>query len=473
MVKKCKFLIGGQWHTSPDMIEVKNPYDGELVGLVHKGSEKDLDLAISWACQAFEFTKYWPAHRRAELLEKIAKGIEERKEEFARTITLECGKTLREAKAEVDRAIFTFKTAQEEALRIEEELIPLDRIATGEGRLAIKRRFPIGPIGGITPFNFPLNLVAHKVAPCIASGNTMVLKPASKTPMTALLLGEVMQEKGLPEGVVNIVPCSASVAERLAYDERIVKLSFTGSAEVGWALKEKAWRKKVTLELGGNAGVIIHSDADLDHAAQRCLVGGFSIAGQSCISVQRIFLHKVIQEGFMEKFLGLIKKIRMGNPLEKETDMGPMIDEEAAKRAEDWVKEALEGGAKTLIGGRREGTLIEPTILTHVRPRMKVYCQEVFAPIVCICPYDEFEEALNGVNDSRYGLQAGVFTHDMGRIFKSYQVLAVGGVITNDVPTFRIDHMPYGGVKDSGFGREGVKYAIEEMTEMKLLVLRY
>jgi len=339
------------------------------------------------------------------------------------------------------------------------------------GRSAIVRRFPLGPIAAITPFNFPLNLVAHKVAPAIAAGCTMVLKPAPKTPLSALLLAEIVEKAGWTAGALNTLSLSNEDAAQLVADDRLKLLTFTGSGAVGWALKQRAGKKKVALELGGNAGVIVHSDADPDFTAERCTQGGFSYAGQSCISVQRIFVERGVEQKFTASLLARVAKLKLGDPLDESTDVGPMINEDAAKRAASWVEEAAKDGAKILTGGKRDGALMEPTVLSHTKPAMRVNCEEVFAPVVVIEPYDDFQEALRRVNDSPYGLQAGLFTNDAKLIFQAYEALEVGGLIVGDTSSFRIDHMPYGGVKESGLGREGLRYAIEEMTEPRLLVL--
>jgi len=333
------------------------------------------------------------------------------------------------------------------------------------------RRFPIGVISAISPFNFPLNLVAHKVAPALAIGNTVVLRPSSQVPITSILLGEIINETDYPAGGLNIVPSGYEAAEILLTDDRVKKVTFTGSPAIGWELKKKAYKKKVTLELGGNAAVVIEPDADLEYALPRTILGTFSYSGQICISIQRIFLHEKIYDRFMADFVEATKKLKMGDPLEEETDVGPMINEGAAKQTEDWVGEAVEKGAHIVCGGKRDGVMFEPTILEKVKPELRISWLEAFAPIVVVYPYKDFEEALKGVNYSIYGLQAGIFTKDLKKAFQAFDMLDVGGVIINDIPTFRIDHMPYGGVKESGFGREGIKYAIEEMTEIKLMAL--
>jgi acyl-CoA reductase-like NAD-dependent aldehyde dehydrogenase len=386
-------------------------------------------------------------------------------------MALEAGKPIRTARAECDRAIFTFQIAAEESTRIGGEYLPMDLQDFTAGRWGMVKRFPLGPIAAITPFNFPLNLVAHKVAPAIAAGCSMVLKPAPQTPITALMLAEVVHEAGWPAGALNVLPLANEDAELMVTDDRLKMLTFTGSGKVGWQLKAKSGKKKVVLELGGNAGVIIHSDADLEYAAERCAVAGYSYAGQSCISVQRILVHRSAFDKFLAAFLARVDKLKCGDPLQETTDIGPLIRTSDVDRAMTWVGEAEKAGAKVLRGGKAHGSVMEPTVLTNTKPEMRVNCEEVFAPVKTVEPYDDFEAAIRQINSSAYGLQAGIFTRDAKLLFHAYEQLEVGGVIAGDVPTFRIDHMPYGGVKDSGLGREGLRYAIEEMTEPKLLVM--
>lgn len=471
MAERFKFLCGGEWRESNDILKVNNPYDGKLIAEVCRAQENDIEFSLSQAQKAFEITRSLPGYKKYRMLLKVAETINEQKEDLARTIALESGKPIKDARVEAGRAVLTFTTAAEEAKRLGGEYIPLEFIEGAEKTWAIVKRFPIGVILGITPFNFPLNLVAHKVAPALASGNTIIIRPASQTPLSALKLAKIIDDAGWPRGGISVVPCTTQLGEKMVQDERVKKLSFTGSDAVGWHLKKIAWNKKVTLELGGNAGVVIHDDADLDFAVERTVAGGFVQAGQSCISVQRIFLHDKIHDVFVEKFLERVKKLKVGDPLKEDTDIGPMIDENAAKKAEEWIREAVADGAKILHGGGRAGSILEPTVLTNVKSTMKVCYLEIFAPVVTIIPYHDFDEALKEVNNSKYGLQAGVFTKDIKRIFRAYEELEVGGVIINNVPTWRSDPMPYGGVKNSGTGREGIKYAIEEMTELKVMVL--
>jgi acyl-CoA reductase-like NAD-dependent aldehyde dehydrogenase len=465
------FLLDGQWISNGRAAEVRSPYDQSVVGEVSVAGPRELARAIAAAVRAFEATRHMASFERQHILLEIAQRISERREELARTMALEAGKPLKAARAEVERAIFTFTIASEEAVRIGGEVLPMDLQSSTVARWGMVRRYPVGPIAAITPFNFPLNLVAHKIAPAIACGCTIVLKPAPQTPITALMLAEIVQKAGWPAGALNVLPLTNEDAAPLVSDDRLKLLSFTGSSAVGWQLKANAGKKKVVLELGGNAAVIIHSDADLDYAVERCVAGGFSYAGQSCISVQRILVHRGVFDFFRERFLARVAKLKVGDPLDESTDLGPLIREQDAIRAESWVKEAVKAGAKLLCGGERHGSMLQPTVLTSTRPEMRVNCEEIFAPVKTVEPYDDFPDALRRANDSPYGLQAGLFTNDARLIFKAYDELEVGGVMVNEVPTFRIDHMPYGGVKNSGLGREGLRYSIEEMTEPRLLVM--
>jgi acyl-CoA reductase-like NAD-dependent aldehyde dehydrogenase len=465
------FFLDGKWTEAGDPVEIRSPYDGSPVGQVFQARREHAEAAIAAAVKAFGTTKRLPAFERQRVLRRVAETISQRKEEFARTMALEAGKPLKIARTEVDRAIFTFTVAAEESTRIYGEYLPLDWQQFTAGRWGIVKRFPVGPISGITPFNFPLNLVAHKVAPAIATGCPLVLKPAPQTPLCSLLLAEAVQQAGWPDGGLNVLPLSNQDASLLVTDERLKMISFTGSAAVGWQIKNNAGKKKVILELGGNAGVIVHSDADVEFAAERCIYGGFAYAGQTCISVQRIVAERSVFGKFVDLLLAGVGKLKMGDPLDDSVDLGPLIRESDAVRASDWVQEAVRGGARLLCGGKRNGSLLQPTVLTGTRSDMKVNCQEIFAPVVTVEPYDTFDEALKVMNNSPYGLQAGVFTRDAKLMFQAFEELEVGAVIAGDVPSFRIDHMPYGGVKDSGLGREGLRYAIEEMTEPKLMVM--
>ncbi len=465
------FYLAGEWRTSADVMPVRNKYDGSEVAVVCRASRPDVDQAIAIAAQTAPRTRFLPAYERADALNRIAAGLRARHEELALQIAREAGKPIRTARQEIDRSAFTFSVAAEEAKRVGGELLPMDVAPAGENRIALVRRFALGPISAITPFNYPMNLVAHKVAPALAAGCPVILRPASATPLSALSLAEIIRESGYPEGGFSVLPCATDAAEPLITDERIKLLTFTGSPAVGWPFKNKAGRKRVTLELGGNAGVIVHHDADLDFAVSRIVTFAFGYAGQSCISVQRVFVHASLFPAFLENLLPRVQALQVGDPLDEKTDVGPMIDEGSAAEIEAWINEARAGGARVLAGGTRRGNLMQPTVLADVDSRMKVCAQEAFAPLMTVTAYEDFREAVHAVDDSEYGLQCGVFTRDVRNIWYAYQHIEVGGVIANDVSSYRIDHMPYGGVKRSGFGREGVKYAIEEMTEPKLLVL--
>jgi acyl-CoA reductase-like NAD-dependent aldehyde dehydrogenase len=465
------FLLDGKWMEEGDPLEIRAPYDGSIVGRVFQGRREHAEAAIAAAVKAFGTTRRLPAFERQRVLRRVAENITQRKEEFAHTLAMEAGKPIKAARTEVERSIFTFNVAAEESTRIYGEYLPLDWQEFTAGRFGIVRRFPLGAVAGITPFNFPLNLVAHKVAPAIACGCTMVLKPAPQTPMTALLMAEAVQQAGWPDGALNVLPLSNDDAGLLVTDERLKLISFTGSAAVGWDIKRRAGKKKVALELGGNAGVIVHSDADLNYAVERCVAGGFAYAGQSCISVQRILVERSVCAKFTDLLVAATQKLKTGDPMLESTDVGPLIRESDAIRASDWIQEAVRSGARLLCGGQRNGSILEPTVLAGTRSDMKVSCQEIFAPVVSVDSYDDFHDALKQINNSAYGLQTGIFTRDAKLLFNAYEELEVGAVIAGDVPTFRIDQMPYGGVKDSGLGREGLRYAIEEMTEPKLLVM--
>ena len=465
------FWLDGKWVEEGDVYEIKAPHDGTVVGRLFQGRREHADAAIASAVKAFGTTKRLPAFERQRVLRRIAEGITRRKEEFSRTLCQEAGKPIKAARTEVERAIFTFTVAAEESTRIYGEYLPLDWQEYTAGRWGIVKRFPLGPIAGITPFNFPLNLVAHKVAPAIAAGCSMVLKPAPQTPLSSILLAEVVQQAGWPDGAFNVVPLSNEDAGLLVTDDRIKLISFTGSASVGWQIKKNSGKKRVILELGGNAGVIVHTDADVSYAAERCVAGAFGYAGQTCISVQRILVQQSVYGKFVDLFLAGVKNLRVGDPLDEATDVGPLIRQSDAQRISDWIQEAVRGGARVLCGGTHRGSLFDPTVLTGTRFDMKVNCQEIFGPVVTVEPYGDFDEALRHINSSPYGLQAGIFTRDAKLMFQAYEELEIGGLLAGDVPTFRIDHMPYGGVKDSGIGREGLRYAIEEMTEPKLMVM--
>lgn len=471
MQESRPFLVHGQWKQGDGASPVVDPFTGKLVAQVAQATESDIEQAVASTSSATDSMRRLPSHARYDMLQRIATLLYQRRDEFAHTITAEAGKPITDAKREVSRAIQTFTVAAEEARRIPGEVVPLDWTPGFDTHIGLLRRFPVGPILGITPFNFPLNLVAHKVAPALASGNPILIKPAPQTPLTALLLGEVALEAGVPPGGLNVVPCDNLLAERMVVDPRFKLLSFTGSASVGWMLKAKCGKKKVTLELGGNAAVVIESDADIELAAQRCAAGGFGYAGQTCISVQRIFVHHSVTDLFTTKLLMHVARLKMGDPTDETTSIGPLIDDAAAQRVEEWIGEAVADGARVLLGGKRRGSLVEATVLSNVKPEMKVSCREVFGPVVTVTPYRQLSEAVALLNQSDFGLQAGIFTQDINKIFYAYRHVEVGAVLANEIPTFRADHMPYGGVKDSGLGREGVRAAIEDMTEPRMLIM--
>src|SRR5712671_497398 len=470
--KPHPIFLAGRWVESDDPLVVTNPaHPDEPAGATFNATEAQYEEAVEAAVAAFEVTRVLPAYERGAILRNISAGIKARREELGRTITLEAGKPIRDSLGEVDRAILTFRLGAEEAERMVGETIPLDIAPSGKGRMGITRRFPIGPIAAISPFNFPLNLAAHKLAPAIASGNPIVLKPPSKDPLVMLTVAEIVEEAGAPMGSVSILPMSRELGDRMVSDERFKLLTFTGSPSVGWRMKERAGKKRVVLELGGNAGVIVDRSADLDWAVKRVLLGAFAYAGQVCISVQRMFVHQDIWDAFMAKFVEGAKGLKLGDPLDSETDLGPMVDQKAASRTQRWVDEALAAGGKALLGGKADGTFFPPTILTNVPVTAAVCSNEAFAPLVIAFPFNDMGDAIRRVNDSSFGLQTGVFTNDLANAWRGFHELEVGGVIVNDVPTYRIDHMPYGGVKDSGLGREGLRWAIEDMTEIRIMVI--
>lgn len=464
--------LAGRWVESPERLVVTNPArPGEPAGTTYNATPAQYEEAVAAAVEAFERTRRLPAFERGAALRKISAGVAGRREELGRLIATESGKPIRDALGEVDRAVLTFRFGAEEAERIGGEVIPLDLNRASIGRTGITRRYPIGPIAAISPFNFPLNLAAHKLAPAIASGNPIVLKPPSKDPLTMLAVAEIIADASLPEGAVSVLPMTRELGDRLVSDERFKLLTFTGSPSVGWKMKARAGKKRVVLELGGNAAVIVDRTADLDWAVRRTLVGAFSYAGQVCISVQRLFVREEVWDRFMARFLEGVARLKVGDPLDPATDVGPMVDAAALERTARWVDEARSLGGKVLAGGSSDGPYFAPTVLTDVPASAGVCREEAFAPLVVAAPFRDFSEALRSVNEGRFGLQAGVFTNDLAHAWSAFEELEVGGVIVNDVPTYRIDHMPYGGTKDSGSGREGVRYAIEDMTEIRIMVL--
>jgi acyl-CoA reductase-like NAD-dependent aldehyde dehydrogenase len=473
MAKRYRVLIGGEW-TGDDLpgIEVLNPYDDTLIGVVPEATPELVEQAIVAAGNGFKVIAAMPAWKRSEILERAAGFMLRDREEIAGIIAKEAGKSWKFALAEAERSAETFRFAALEAKNGHGELVPMDASPVSAGRFGFYLRVPIGVIGAITPFNFPLNLVAHKVAPAIAAGNALVVKPATKTPLSLLKLAELLEEAGLPAGVLNVVIGSGKVVgNQLVQDERLAMITFTGSPDVGRGIKALAGLKRVTLELGSNSPTIIDADADLDKAVARCVVGSFANSGQVCISVQRIYVHKDCYRDFLARFVAATQQLVVGDPMDKRCDIGPMISGVELARALAWLEEAKSIGATVETGGRQIGNCLEPTILSGVTPEMQVVCSEVFAPIVSVVPFETFEQALDLADASVYGLQAGIYTNDINKAFQAVKRLDVGGVIINDVPTFRVDHMPYGGNKLSGLGREGVRYAMEEMTNIKLVCI--
>lgn len=465
-----QFLVAGEWRDSPDTFDVTSPFDGSVVATVCKPTSRDIEDAVAAADACFEESRKLPVHARAEALMHISARLRERTDEVAETIAAEGGKPLKWAKVEAARASSTFRWAAEEIRRGQDEIMRLDTEASLGSRLGIVRSFPLGPVLGISPFNFPVNLVAHKLAPALAVGAPIVVKPASATPLGALLLGEMFLETDLPPAMCQVLTTGGGEASKMATDERFKKITFTGSSEVGWELKGKG-KQAITLELGGNAGVIVHDDADLEHSAKRVAFGGYYQAGQSCIAVQRVLVHEAVAERFNDLLVAEIGKLRTGDPLDLDTDVGPVIDREALDRISTWVDEAVQAGAEVLTGGKREDPFYLPTVLTNTDPNMKVRCEEIFGPVITVGTYSDFEAAIGEVNNSKYGLQAGLFTKDIDRIMLAHRDIVIGGLIINDVSSFRADQMPYGGSKDSGYGREGLRYAMQEMTEPRILVI--
>jgi acyl-CoA reductase-like NAD-dependent aldehyde dehydrogenase len=466
-----KFLVGGEWRSSDDVLEVEFPYDGSQAGAVYMATEQDLDDAVTAAQRGFEVTRKLPAHKRTEILQNLRRLMQERFDDLVNAMIMEGGKNFKTAFGETTRALQTILISSEEARRLGGEVLDMAWTPAGENRQGFVKRMPIGTVLGITPFNYPVNLACHKIGPAIAAGNAIILKPPEQTPLSSVILAELVLEAGYPPEAFSMVPCLGPRAERMVLDPRVAMLSFTGSASVGWMLKGKAGRKKVALELGGNAGVIVHKDADIAHAVNRIAIGGFANAGQNCISVQRVLIHRDIYEDVVDQLVSAVKNLKVGDPRDHDTDIGPMIALRDAERADSWVTEALEQGAEMLVGGERDGTMFPPVILAQVLPDMRVSCEEVFAPVLTLMQYDDWDDAIATINNTEYGLQAGVFTNDMKLIMDAWERIEVGGLQVNEVSTFRVDHMPYGGIKASGFGREGVRYTLEEMTEPRLMVL--
>ncbi|NNF43274.1 MAG: aldehyde dehydrogenase family protein [Phycisphaerales bacterium] len=465
------YYLAGEAVAANTDLEVTNKYTGDVATRVALADAATIDTAITAAVEAFDELRRWPAFRRKAVLQHVVRRMEERAEEMAVALAIEAGKPLRDARGEVTRGIDTFTIAMEESTRLYGEVQPLDISPRAEGYQAIWKRVPIGPCSFISPFNFPINLAAHKIAPAIAVGCSFVLKPASRTPIGALIMGEILAETDLPRGAFSILPCRRDGADLFTTDDRFKLLSFTGSPDVGWDLKTRAGKKKVVLELGGNAACVVDEDADLDFATDRIIHGAFYQSGQSCIGVQRIIVHRDVYPEVREMLRTKVSRLKKGDPLDEQTFLGPLITEGDAQRMEAWVNEAVEGGASVLVGGRRDGVFYDATIVENAPKDASITCEEAFGPIATLQPFDDFEEAMRIVDDSAFGLQAGVFTRDINRAFFAFEELEVGGVVINDVPSMRVDSMPYGGVKDSGLGREGIRFAMEDMTEIRLMVL--
>jgi acyl-CoA reductase-like NAD-dependent aldehyde dehydrogenase len=464
-------LVDGEWIETGDWLDVLSPYDGSTVGRVAKGGAAEAQRAVDAAAHAMETPL--AAHERAAILDRTANLVDERSEEIARTISSEAGKPVKAARVEVARATSTFTMAAVEARKLAGDVVPMDASPAGTGKFAATLRVPIGVVGAISPFNFPFNLVAHKVAPALAAGCAVVLKPASQTPLSALLLAEIETEAGLPAGWLNVVCGSASeIGDVLVEDERVALITFTGSSGVGWKLRERAPRKRVNLELGNATPVIVAADADLDDVATRLAANAFSFAGQSCISVQRIYVQRDAYDAFLKHFLPKVDALVVGDPADDATDVGPLIAQTERDRVLEWIDEATARGARVLTGGTLDGELLRPTVVADAPPDAKVACEEVFGPLCTVSPYDALDEAIALANGTRYGLQAGVFTRDVKAALHAARQLDFGGVTINEAPTFRADQMPYGGVKDSGNTREGPAYAVREMTEERLVVLQ-
>ena len=466
------YYLASEPHYANTDLDVTNKYTGEVATKVAMADADTIDKAIAAAEEAQPAMAAMAPFERQAVLEHCVKRFTERADELAQALCIEAGKPIKDAKGEVSRLIDTFKIAAEESVRINGEVVNLEISARAKGYQGMTKKVPIGPCSFISPFNFPLNLAAHKVAPAIAAGCTFVLKPASRTPIGALIIGEVLAETDLPKGAFSILPCSRDGADLFTTDERLKLLSFTGSPDVGWALKAKAGKKPVVLELGGNAACVVDEDADIEDAIDRVIVGAYYQSGQSCISVQRLLVHSKIYDEFKSRYVEKVKALVSGDPSNEDTFIGPMISEGEAERLHGWIEEAKEKGATILCGGTRDGAMLEATVMENVPKDCDASAEEAFGPLSILVPFDDYDEALEEVNNSRYGLQAGVFTRDIYKANKAWDVLDVGGVVIGDVPSWRVDNMPYGGVKDSGLGREGIRYAIEDMSETRLMVIR-
>lgn len=472
-MKDARFYLAGEWRGSDDTVVIRSPFDGRPIAKVSLAGERDADEAMQRAADAFEETRKLTSAQRSAILRDLHDGIVARREEIERTMVEESGKPIQQVRIEVERGLCTFLLASEEAKRVGGEVIPLDLIASNNRNIGITRKVPIGPVLGIPAFNFPINLVAHKIAPALAAGNTVLLKPAPQTPLTSLLLAEIFSGTNAPAGMLSVLPCTNEVAETMVVDDRVKALTFTGSTKVGWHLKSVCRKKKVLLELGGNAGAIVDADADLDYAARRCAMAAFAYAGQVCVSLQRVYAHASVYDEFADKLVRVTQGLKAGNPLEESTQIGPMIDLRAAERAENLVHESVSEGAKILTGGNRHGQFFDATILAGVTPAMRVCRDEAFAPILTVSPFEHLDEAIRLVNQTPYGLQAAIFTGRVQRMMRAFDGIEAGVIVVNDATMFRADNAPFGGFKDSGIGREDVRSTIDQMTETKLMALNY
>jgi len=469
-MEEYKIYCGGKFITTATPLYVENPFSQEVFAKTYLASSTNLETAIKKALEVQEGMRTIPSYKRYEALSYISRTLKDKVDYFAEILSKESGKPIIYAKGEIMRSVETFKIAAEESKRLPGEVMSLDWTPAGEGKHGVVRYFPIGLVAGISPFNFRMNLAVHKIAPALAAGCPIILKPSTNTPLSTLALAKIIDETELPKGVVSILPMDRITGNQLVTDDRFKLLSFTGSPHVGWMMKAQSGKKKVVLELGGNAGLIITKTADLDIAVKKAVIGGFAYSGQVCIHAQRIYVAKEIFDEFKQRFIQKVESLKLGNPMEADTEISAMIDEANALRIESWVNEALEDGAQVICGGKRNGTYYTPTVLIDTKPKMKVCALEVFGPVVTLEPFDDFKQAVAEVNDSEFGLQAGIFTNQIDEMDYAFNKLDVGGVIINDAPIFRVDHMPYGGVKDSGLGREGLKYAIQDMMEAKILV---
>ncbi|MDW8097351.1 MAG: aldehyde dehydrogenase family protein [Aquificaceae bacterium] len=470
---RTEFLLGGEWVRKKEDMPVVYPYTGETVAMVSRAEEEDVQKAIELAKEGHKEMASLTPYERYEILTKASQILSQRSEEIAKTLVMEVGKTIREARTEVQRALQTLVFSAEEAKRVGGEVIPIDAHPNGRGKVGFYLREPVGIVCAITPFNFPLNLSMHKVAPALACGNAVVLKPSEKTPLTPLLLGEILLEAGLPPRALSVLPGYGEVGRAMTTHPEVRVVSFTGSRKVGELITRQAGIKKVILELGSNSALILHRDGDLKRAVQKTLQGGYAIAGQVCISVQRVFVHEELFQTFLQELKSALSSLKVGDPMEESTDVGPMIGASEVRRVQEWIEEALHEGAKLVAGEvprQAESALLTPTLVSLVPPHARLFREEAFAPVVVVNPYRELEEAINMVNDSEYGLQVGVFTRDLQVAWECIKKIKAGSVLINEGPTFRADHMPYGGVKFSGIGREGPKYAVEDYTEIKMVL---